>query len=378
MKVQNQQITASKLEELLFRKNLPNTDQLAKNLEEGFGLPAHFYDDPEIAALENEMIFNKTWQYACHISQLQKAGDYVVTNAGKTPIMIVKQRDGQLRAFVNACRHRLHSLAKENGSAKLFQCPYHGWTYDLDGQLRNAPRADREPNFDCAKIALIPVAVEQWHQWVYVNPDPDADSLASQVAPVEQMAHEMNTDLSQYEYQSRLEYEMDCNWKLWAENAVECYHCPTMHQYSFGQAYDVSPDAYHIGADGINIWNTGPVEWTPKGIDLTNSKGFRFLFQFPSSFFALDDLVGFVGAVYPTSPTTSYAFIDLYAKPGADPETVAAYEKMWDQTLIEDKQASDAQQAGYSSRQIEKAHLLLDSELTIQAFLQNVLEKMRG
>lgn len=371
--------TDQDLAQILRENSMPTIEEIEQSLEDGKTLPSQMYHLPEIAALEEQLIFGKTWQYACHESKVEKPGDYAVAKAGKTPIIIVRQRDGSLRGFVNACRHRLHSLAVEDGSAKLLQCPYHGWTYGLDGDLRNAPRAEREPGgFDCSKISLIPVSVEQWHQWIYVNPDPEAAPLSELVAPVEKMASEMNADLKTFTYRTRLEYKMECNWKLWAENAVECYHCPTMHARSFGQAYDTSPDAYAIGAEGMNIWNHGPLEWLPDGLSKENSKGFRFLFTFPSSFFALDDYVGFVGAVYPTSPTTCYAFVDLYEKPGADPEIFKAYEKMWDETLMEDKAATDLQQAGYSSDQIESGNLMLDSEVTLQAFMKNVLSALKG
>lgn len=359
------------------RLGLPSIQEIEANLDAGRTLPNKMYYDPEIAALEHKYIFDKSWHYACHESELQKPGDFFSIQAGRTPIMIVRQRNGELKAFVNACRHRLHNVVEDSGNAKLFQCPYHGWTYDLDGKLKNAPRASREPNFNCDGITLIPVSVEQWHQWIYVNPDADASPLKDIVAPVETMAQAMNDDLKEYEYQTRLSYTMNANWKLWAENAVECYHCPTMHAHSFGQAYDVSPDEYQIGVEGLNIWNWGPLEWLPDGLSNEDTKGFRFLYTFPGSFFALDDFVGFVGSVYPTSPTTCEAFVDLYQRPGADPEVFAAYEKMWDQTLIEDKQATDHQQPGYESDMIPTGHLMLDSEVTIQGFMKAVLNSFK-
>lgn len=355
---------------------LPSDDEMFEALESGFTLPAAFYAAPEMVHLEEEKIFSRTWQYACHESLLAKPGDYAVTRAGATPIIITHGKDGVLRGFVNVCRHRLHSIAEENGNKPLLQCPYHGWTYDLDGQLKNAPRMDREPGFDCSKISLIPVSVERWDQWVFVNPDPNAESLESVTAEIRDLTDGLNEDLREYQFETRLEYDMDCNWKLWAENAVECYHCPTIHKTSFGNTYETSPDDYDISSGENTIWHTGPLKWLPNGADPAGLKGFRFAFTYPSSFFALDDFVGFIGTVQPVDANHCYAYVDMYSKPGTDPELVKAWIEMWDQTLIEDKGATDIQQAGYASSRVPLGRLMLDSESPLQAFMQATLKHL--
>ncbi|WP_257209971.1 aromatic ring-hydroxylating oxygenase subunit alpha [Rhodococcus erythropolis] len=352
---------------------LPTEAEMLASLAEGETLPAAFYSAPEIHQLEQEKIFAKSWQYACHESAVAKPGDYAVTKAGSIPIIVTHGKDGQLRGFVNVCRHRLHSIAEENGNKSLLQCPYHGWTYGLDGQLKTAPRSQREPNFDCSTISLQPVSVERWDQWIFVNPDPDAAPLASVTADIRTRTDAMNVDLREYEFQVRYEYDMECNWKLWAENAVECYHCPTLHKSSFGMTYHTSPDDYAIDSSENTIWHQGPIKWIPEGVDPEKLEGFRFAFTFPSSFFALDDYVGFIGSVQPVSPQKCWAFVDMYAKPGTDPEVVKQWLEMWDQTLIEDKQATDIQQIGYNSGRIPSGRLLLDSESPLQSFMKTTL-----
>ncbi|WP_340539261.1 aromatic ring-hydroxylating oxygenase subunit alpha [Nocardioides sp. GXZ039] len=368
----------STLDGILNRLGLPDADVLDQRLDEGKTLPVEFYTDPEIYRLEQELIFAKSWSYACHESQVAKPGDYAVTRAGDTPIIVTHGKDGELRAFVNACAHRLHSIAETNGNKPLLQCPYHGWTYGLDGRLKTAPRSNREKSFDCSAITLTPVAVERWDQWVFVNPDADAASLAEVTADIRHLTDEVNADLREYEFQLRYTYDMACDWKLWAENALECYHCPTLHNTSFGKTYDSSPDAYHVASWTDNIWHEGPIKWLPTGVEPDGLRGFRFAFTFPSSFYALDDYVGFVGSIQPVAPGKSWAFVDMYSKPGADERVVKEWIEMWDRTLIEDKTATDIQQIGYQSGRIPAGQMMVDSEGPLVQFMRTTLDRLRG
>lgn len=368
----------AQLDDILTRLGLPDADTIDRHLDEGRTLPVELYGDPEIYRLEQERIFATSWSYACHESQVAKPGDYAVTRAGNIPIIVTHARDGKLRGFVNVCKHRLHSIAETSGNKPLLQCPYHGWTYGLDGQLRSAPRQDREPSFDCSTISLEPVSVERWDQWIFVNPDPAARPLTEVTAPIRDLTDGVNAQLREYEFQTRYTYDMDCDWKLWAENALECYHCPTLHNTSFGKTYDASPDAYEIASWEDNIWHASPIKWLPTGVEPEGLQGFRFAFTFPSSFYALDDYVGFVGSIQPVSPGKSWAFVDMYAKPGADERVVSEWLDMWDRTLIEDKAATDIQQIGYNSGRVPQGQMLVDSEGPLVQFMRTTLNRLRG
>ena len=358
------------LDEVRARYGLPGDSEVTEALDQGETLPALLYVAPEVYQLEQQKIFSRSWQYACHESRVKEPGDYAVARAGDTPIVVTCADDGELRGFVNVCRHRLHAVAPENGRGQVMQCPYHGWTYGMDGRLVSAPRSRREPGFDCSAISLEPVSVARWDQWVFVNPDPEAPSLDSVVQDIRPFTDELNADLRGYEFQVRYEYPMECNWKIWAENAVECYHCPTLHRSSFGRTYDTRPDRYLLGSFEDTITNAGPIKWLPDGVDPESLKGFRFAYLWPTSFFALDDYVGFVGAIMPLAPERCLAFVDMYSKPGADPSVVADWLKMWDQTLIEDQAATDNQQVGYRSGRVPRGRLMLDSEHPLQAFMR--------
>src|SRR5690242_1450502 len=107
-------------------------------------LPYSWYSDPEILRREQEHIFRSSWQYVGHSGQLPQPGSFFATAAGTTPVVVTRDRDDELRAFVNVCRHRGFTVAEGEGCRETLQCPYHAWTYGLDGRLRAAPRSEEE------------------------------------------------------------------------------------------------------------------------------------------------------------------------------------------------------------------------------------------
>ena len=115
----------------------------------------------------------RAWQYVGHTGQLATPG-YFAAKAGRTPVVVTRDRDGVVRGFVNVCRHRGSALAEGEASRETLQCPYHAWTYGLDGSLRAAPRSDEEPDFPQDELGLVPVAVDTWGPFVFANADPDA------------------------------------------------------------------------------------------------------------------------------------------------------------------------------------------------------------
>lgn len=355
---------------------LPPTDEVDAALDEGLTLPAELYVHPEVHRLEQQRIFARSWQYAAHISKLGQPGDHIVTQAGEIPVLVTRTKEGELRGFVNACRHRLHPLTTEDGNCKLLQCPYHGWSYELDGRLRAAPRAQREEAFDISAISLEPVSVDTWDQWVFVNADPHAPPLAESTREIAPLASELNAELAGYEYRDRFEYAMECNWKVWAENLVECYHCPTLHRATFGKSYHAQPDRYEIRSWRDTIWQSAPIKWVPNDVDPESLRGFQFAFLWPTSFFAVDDFVGFIGSVAPSAPERCHAAVDMYVRPGADEGIVKAWLEMWDLTLEEDKLATDRQQLGYRSGRVPHGRLMLDSEECLRAIMRRTWEAL--
>jgi choline monooxygenase len=142
---------------------------------------------------------------------------------------VTLDRDGALRAFVNVCRHRGALVASAPQRRGTLQCPYHAWTYGLDGALRAAPRSDLEPCFDRDGLGLLPVAVDTWGPFLFVNPDPDAEPLAVALGDLPAVVAEHGLDIGALRHRRRVSYELRANWKVAIENYLECYRCAINH-----------------------------------------------------------------------------------------------------------------------------------------------------
>src|SRR3954451_9593733 len=219
--------------------------RLAADLDRGLSLPASWFTDPAIAALEHERIFRRTWQYVGRQEQVANVGDYFTAQVGgDIPVIVVRTEEG-LRALVNVCRHRRHEVMSGEGNCKVMQCPYHAWTYNLNGSLRNAPRSDREADFSKDDYPLLSMPVATWGRWIFVNPDPGAPPLTKILGELPQLLAGSGLDLDQLKFWKREEWNARPNWKVLVENFLECYHCPVQHP-AFSAVIDVRPDAYSL------------------------------------------------------------------------------------------------------------------------------------
>ena len=192
----------------------------------GYALEQRFYTDPDIYALEVEKVINRNWFLAGHVSELPEAGDFKLFRAGEESAIVVRGSDGELRAFANVCRHRGSLVCLEDrGHVDKFMCPYHGWMYDVDGNLTHARSMDAD--FDKASHGLNPVSLDVIHGLVFVcfsdNP-PGTDSAKRDLA--EPMAL---FDFENLKVAAHKVYDIPANWKLSIENYQECYHCATAH-----------------------------------------------------------------------------------------------------------------------------------------------------
>src|SRR6516165_6186050 len=139
-------------------------------LPESHTIPASWYVDERIATLERQYVFGGSWQVVARLDQLKRPGQFVTRELAGEPIVVVCGSDGELCAFYNVCRHHAAAVVTETeGSASIFRCPYHGWSYGLDGSLRGAPEFEGVCNFDRAQNGLVPVKMAAWEQFVFVN-----------------------------------------------------------------------------------------------------------------------------------------------------------------------------------------------------------------
>jgi choline monooxygenase len=199
-------------------------------LSEASTIPAPWYVDPRIAELENRTVFSKTWQVLGRADQVAKPGQFVTSTVAGEPIVAVRGSDGQLRAFYNVCRHHAAKVVTEPcGSASILHCPYHGWNYGLDGSLKGMPEFDGVKNFERHENGLVPVKVETWEAFVFVNLDPDAEPLPAFLGGVVKRCAPLG--LSMLHFFERKIYDIACNWKVFVDNYLDGgYHVPHLHK----------------------------------------------------------------------------------------------------------------------------------------------------
>jgi phenylpropionate dioxygenase-like ring-hydroxylating dioxygenase large terminal subunit len=206
-------------------------------------LPYRWYTDGEVLARERERLFAHSWQYAGHTGQLAEPGSFFTFRNAHIPLVVVRDREGVLRAFVNVCRHRGAEVVSGAGRCTTLQCHYHAWTYGLDGSLRAAPRSDGAPEFDRDALGLRPAQVDTWGPFLFVNADAHAPPLADTLGDLPRIVRERGLDVDALAFHERVDYSLDANWKVAVENYLECYHCAVAHP-SFSDVIDVRPDRY--------------------------------------------------------------------------------------------------------------------------------------
>jgi choline monooxygenase len=197
------------------------------NEDNANALHSDAYTSQKFYDLELTELFENHWQFVAHVDELSNVGDFVVCQIGKVPLVVLRNEQQELKAFHNVCRHRAGPLATENGNGKVLRCKYHGWTYQLDGQLKSAPEMQTTKNFEICQHKLPTAYVCEWQGLVFaainkptVSVDTLLDGIVERIKPIE---------LSQLSFSHRDEYLVDCNWKVYMDNYLEGYHLPHVH-----------------------------------------------------------------------------------------------------------------------------------------------------
>ncbi len=212
-------------------------------------LEARYYTDPEIFRLERAGPLARTWQFACHSSEIPEPGDYTTFEIAGDSLFAIRGRDGEIRCFHNVCQHRAHELVSGRGRTRVVVCPYHAWTYELTGELRSGPNLKVVEGLDRSGICLASARVEEFLGFVFVNLDPDAAPMDDWFPNVRAELGEWVPNWSDLKPLEWVEIPENCNWKVSIENYSECYHCSLNHPtFSNGvvkpETYDIQPQGY--------------------------------------------------------------------------------------------------------------------------------------
>lgn len=325
-------------------------------------LPPWCYTSPAFYERELERIFRRGWNFLGRADELPEPGDFATFELVGEPILVVRGRDGLLRAFVNSCRHRGSRLLEGSGNCRVISCPYHAWAYGLTGELVATPGMERTLGFERADYGLVPLRLENWAGFLFVSFEAEPPSLAEYLGNLPET-------LASYRFEDmvcvrRKEYDLGCNWKLYVENAMEDYHTPTVHKKSIGK--QVAEPIESLGQwSGIHMPAERTIAVLAEDLDHAFPQipslegrarhGTHFAVIYPCTFFAVTQDCMWWLQEFPLGPERTKVVIGscfpkaTVARPDFA-EKVQKYYRRWDKALPEDNWISEMQQEGLRSR----------------------------
>ena len=349
-----------------FRKTVETFAAGAKTLSQ------QYFVSPAVFSDEREKIFSTQWVLVGHQSQLAQAGDYFTAEIAGESLIFVRDKRGEIHGFYNVCRHRGARLCEaRNGHLSAIQCPYHAWTYRLDGRLLGAPHMDEMPGFNKADYSLHRVNLGVWEGFIFVNlADASTQrggyiSLEESFAPLGRTFAHWN--MSILRPAKRIEYDVRANWKLMFENYSECYHCPGVHpQLQKVSPYDsaendLSEGPFLGGFMKINKGKSLTMSGNACALAIADSDEAEeeeknrvwYYSIFPNMLLSMHPEYVMVHQLWPQSPERTLIVCDWFFHPDAfdqkdfNPEDAIEF---WDMTNKQDWHVCELSQQGIASR----------------------------
>lgn len=336
--------------------------EVRKPLDQAQGLPPACYFDEAFYQRELDTIFNTGWVMVGRVERLPEPGSYFTAEFGATRLILTRAEDGRLHALANTCRHRGAPLLEGEGRCKTIACPYHAWTYGLDGSLLGAPGMKESLGFDTADHPLLTARVDTWGGFIFV-------CLSPLTAPLTTWLGDLPDRLAMYGFEHmrsarRVSYDVACNWKVWVENFMEGYHIPTVHRSTISRqkAVNIPEDPgrgeytaiyeRHEGTRALLFGDSGfpPIE-TLSG---DSCEGSRFVLAYPATMLAIANDTMWSFEAHPLSPVrTRIVLTSCFPAQRFErtdyAELAANYFKRQDIVVREDNDISELQQRGLQS-----------------------------
>lgn len=361
-------------------------DNVRRALPSAETLPAWCYTSEAFLAAELEKLFTRSWCFVARADEVAVPGDFLAVETPAGPVLIARDRDGRIRAFVNACRHRGCQIAVDRGNCRAFVCPYHGWTYGLDGALLAARHMDRTQDFDRQRYGLREIRAEAWGGFLFVSYNDGGPSLAEHLGDFPERFASYRCD--ELVCTKRVSYAVACNWKLLLENALEDYHTSSVHRASIGVQVAVRvPTRGHwellvvdgTAPVGVLPGETSPFSWID-GLAGPARRCSQFTIVYPNTQFCFtQDCVWWLSTT-PLAPDRTrldvgYCFpAETARRPGFESDADAYYRR-WSTTAEEDIAISERQQMGLRARLRTPGPLSWKDEV-VNAFDRWVLDRV--
>ena len=364
---------------------LPEADkqELLKDIDAGFALPSNWYADPDVFAGEVDKILRRSWHYATDVGQLAKVGDQYLCNIAGVPVVLVRDRNDEIAGFVNICRHRAHPVVIEASNRKTLQCQYHGWSYNLDGGLRGAPRSETDPTFDPTQFGLTPVQTHMWGPMVWVNVDRTAPPFTQWISGLPELMASRDFDVASCVHGWHADWQINANWKVFTDNTIECYHCPTCHpELARVLEMDVHLQELSIGGrywiahkipfrEGINL---GPTLQPPPG------EPFNYYYHwiFPTTYLQHYANRFDIGTLDVRAVDRMRFRHITFVPPDTEPAVIDDGQRRLDvdPTILQDVDICERVQTSHASGMGMPGRLLPGSEFLLQHFQRLIVEMM--
>jgi len=332
--------------------------------ESAHTLPARYYTDPALFKAELDGLFGNMWFYAGRSDEVERPGQYVVRELNGYNVIVTRNADGGVRAFHNVCRHRGTRICTDatgqfSGS---IQCPYHAWTYDLDGRLLGAPHMDEVPHFRKTDFPLLRVQADEWDGHLFLNLSERPEPLREQLGPL--VAKFRPWHMQDLRLGRRIVYTVNANWKLIIQNYNECLHCPNLHpalnklsHYLSGANEPLTPTYMggvmdlRPGIDTLSMDGSCPRSFLP-GLPADDRRRVYYYCIFPNLMLSLHPDYMLTHALWPVAPDRTINVCEWHfqpsemAKPGFNPSDCVDF---WDMTNKQDWHVCELSQAGISS-----------------------------
>ncbi len=343
--------------------------QRTDDLSRATTIPSNWYTDPAFLQLDRERVFWRTWQPVGHARDAALPGQYFSGEIAGEPIVITRTQTGELQAFANVCRHRASAIVNGKGQGNVLKCPYHGWTYQLDGRLLGTPEFDGVNDFDRTAVCLTRYRVEAWGPFIFVNVDGQAPPLAEVMGSIPQEVAGLGCALDQLQFSHRRDYVIHCNWKVYIDNYLEGYHLPTAHPGLFRELdysqYRVDTFRWHSSQYApIRPPRAGEVR--QYGEEAADNRALYF-WIFPNFMLNVypDNLSSNI--ILPLGPDKTLTIFEWFHYPGAagvKDETIA----FSDEIQQEDIGICEAVQKGLASRSYDKGRFSVKRENGVHHF----------
>lgn len=318
-------------------------------LEQARTIPASWYTAPEMLAAERAGVFGRSWQFVGRREQVADAGSFLTANIAGEPVLLVRGEDGVLRGFFNVCRHRAAPLCSEEcGTVTKLRCRYHGWTYDLAGQLRGTPEFEGVLDFAKEANGLVPVRISEWGPFVFVHLGESPEPLEEFLAPLPAWV-ESRGGVAGMKWAGRRSYDLACNWKVYVDNYLDGgYHVNTVHP-SLAGVLDYRQ--YTTTCRGRTVLQASPMKPAEGDAGRTRMGDLAaYWWVYPNLMLNLYSGVMDTNLVLPLAVDRCRVVFDFYFAEGTSAEFIRESIAVADQVQAEDVGICEDVQRGLTSR----------------------------